>query len=100
MLLIGGLVFAEMQLGLIGGANIKVPDFKGKTMKEAQQIAEKNDLKVEAKDFETSEKYKSGEVMDQDPPAGDKVRKNTTIQLTVSKRSENGLVPKVIGMKE
>jgi len=100
MLLIGGLVFAEMQLGLIGGANIKVPDFKGKTMKEAQQIAEKNDLKVEAKDFETSEKYKSGEVMDQDPPAGDKVRKNTTIQLTVSKGSENGLVPKVIGMKE
>lgn len=100
LLLLGGLAFAGMKLGLIGKADIKVPDFRGKTMEEAQQLAEKNNISVEVDKFDTSDEYKAGEVMDQDPPSGEMVKKHTTVKLVVSKGSKNGLVPNVVGMKE
>lgn len=98
--LIGGLAFAGMKLGIIGSANIEVPDFRGKTMEEAREIAEKKNIKVEVSKFDTSEEYSAGQVMSQDPDSGQMVRKNTVIKLVISKGSSNGVVPNVVGMQE
>ena len=95
-----GLVIAGMSFGLIGKADIEVPDFKGKTIEEAEELAEEHGLKVDVSDYKKSDEYKAGEIMDQDPPAGEKVRKNTTISLTVSKGSDESIVPNVVGLSE
>ena len=97
---VAGLAIAAHSLGIIGKANIEVPDFKGRTVEEAEKIAEAKELDVDIVKYEVSDEYKTGEVMDQNPPAGEKVKKNTTIELTVSKGSDEGVVPNVIGLSE
>ena len=95
-----GLAIAAHSLGIIGQPDIEVPDFTGRTVEEAQEIAESKELDVDVVKYEESDEYKTGEVMDQDPPAGEKVKKNTTIKLTVSKGSDESVVPQVVGLSE
>ena len=97
---IAGLLIAGFSLGIIGKADIDVPDLSGKTVEEATKIAEAKDLKVEVDKYEESDEYKVGEIMDQDPPAGEKVRKNTTIKVIVSKGSDESILPNVVGLTE
>lgn len=95
-----GLVIAGHSLGIIGKASIEVPDFTGRTVEEAEEIAKSKELDVDVVKYEVSDEYKTGEVIDQNPPAGEKVKKNTTIELTISKGSDESVVPNVVGLSE
>ena len=97
--IIGALVFAYTQ-GMIGPKNIKVPNFKGKTVDQAEKIAERNDLRIEVVGYEKSRKYDTGEITQQDPDSGFMARKNQKIEVKVSKGSDEALIPNVIGKSE
>ena len=98
--LLAGLVIAAFAMGWIGPKNIKVPDVKCNTIEDAQLKLEKLDLNLEVVEYEKSDKYEAGEIISQDPEAGDMVRKNTTVEVVVSKGSDEALVPNVIGKSE
>ncbi len=97
---VAALLIIGMATGLIGKASISVPELTGKTVEEAQKRAEAQDLKIDVVDYEESDEFKAGEVIDQNPPAGEMVRKNTKIELTVSRGSDESIVPNVIGLTE
>lgn len=95
-----GLLIAGYSLGMIGPKDIKVPNFKGKTVEQAERLAEKHDLRIEVVGYEKSNKYDTGEITQQDPDSGFMARKNQKVEVKVSKGSDESLVPNVVGKSE
>ncbi len=96
-------------LGLSSGAlayyfltpkTIVVPDLKNKTLSEAQRIVEKADLKLKIDKEVYNEKVKPGQIISQDPDAGEKIRKGGTIKVVLSKGLQTIKVPNLIGKTE
>jgi serine/threonine-protein kinase len=85
---------------MIGPRDIKVPNFKGKTVEEAESLADRNGLKLDVVGYVKSNKYDAGEVAQQDPETGFMARKNETIEVKVSKGSDTAVIPNVVGKKE
>lgn len=80
---------------------VKVPDLVGMTEEEAKkELGDKLGIKVISR--EESEKYDEGLICEQNPKAGSKVKKNSTIQIVVSSGlvGEEIEVPDVSGMSE
>lgn len=81
---------------------VKVPNVKGMTEDEAKKALNSKGLGYEVVSREESDEYEEGLVCGQTPEAGDKVKKNTKVQVVVS----SGLVgasitiPDVSGMSE
>lgn len=67
---------------------IHVPDFKGKTVSEAERLAEKHDLRVQVIDSIFSAEGEKGAVLEQTPPAFFTVKRNRTIFLTIKTMGE------------
>jgi len=67
---------------------IHVPDFKGKTVREAERLAEKHDLQVQVVDSIFSSEGVKGSVLEQNPPAFFTVKRNRTIFLTIKTLGE------------
>jgi serine/threonine-protein kinase len=87
---------SQVTLTVNGGPNqVQVPDFAGKSLTAARQLAQQANLQLADPVQEDSEKAK-GTVLSQDPPAGQTVNENSTIQLTVSK-GNLATVPRVVG---
>lgn len=74
-----------------------VPNVEGKTLSQAQKIAEEKGLKVEVEEEVFSDTVASGHIIEQNPPAGRRVRKDSTIKVVVSKGREIVEVPDVVG---
>lgn len=72
---------------------VEVPNFSGMTVDEATAAANQRGIGVRKKSTESSDKYAEGEVISQDPAAGTKVAKATTIYLTVSSGKATVTVP-------
>ena len=63
---------------------VEVPDLLGDTLAEAEIELEAAGLTLGAQTTGTSDTYETGEIMAQDPPAGDQVNPNTTeVNVTV-----------------
>ena len=92
-----GLGFAT---GLFGGASdeIEVPDFRGKTLEEAQEEAEKLGLVIEEGDEVYSADQEEGLITSQTPSAGAMVGEGQVITVNVSKGKRDGVVPSILGM--
>ncbi|MGE5335523.1 MAG: PASTA domain-containing protein, partial [Nitrososphaerota archaeon] len=73
-----------------------VPQFIGKQYLEAQALAQQNYLKVS--ETQVSSDQPAGQVIDQDTPSGQRVKRNVTINLTVSGGPGTVLVPDVTNM--
>jgi eukaryotic-like serine/threonine-protein kinase len=75
---------------------VTVPDLKGKTIVEAEEILEKSKL-----NYILSEEYcddvAAGQVCSQDPPANSKVKEGRKILLVISKGVEQGVAPNLVG---
>ena len=74
-------------------SELKVPDFTRMTVIEAQEIANKNHLRLEVTDSVSLPRMGRGEIFRQNPAEGSSVKKNRRILLTI-----NSLLPKKVSM--
>ncbi len=79
------------------GEKVSVPDVSGKTTAEATQIIENAGFKVGKMDSVYDTNTEAGKVVSQNPGAGDKAEKGTTINLVISQGTEKISVPDVSG---
>ena len=76
------------------------PSLVGLTRAEAAATAQKSGLSTHVQGYRFSEVAPVGEVVATDPGRGDKVDKNGTVQLFLSKGPERYAVPSVVGRTE
>lgn len=75
--------------------SVIIPDLKGKSIKEAQEILKSSELKF---DTATQSSKEDGIVSDSFPQAGEKVQKGSTIRLYLEGQTDNSqIVPDVRG---
>lgn len=81
---------------------VTVPDIRGMTEEQAKAALKKKDLGIKPIKRTESKKYKAGLVSKQTPEAGEKVKKNTTIEVVISSGlvKSKKQVPDVRGMSE
>jgi len=84
-------------LALTGGEEIEAPDFKGMTMQQAQDVAEKMDIKVKEGDEVISDEVDKGLIVSQTPEAGQTIKTGSTITVNISKGLGDGSVPDLTG---
>ena len=77
---------------------IKVPDFKGKTLEEAQQEAEELGLVIEEGEEVYSPDQEKGLITSQSPSAGKKVSEGQVVTVNISKGKKDGVVPGIVDM--
>ena len=78
---------------------VEVPDVQGKTEEQAKDLL--NDLGLGYKaSYKSSDTVAEGKVISQGTKSGTKVKKNTTITLTISSGPESSSVPDVVGSDE
>ena len=96
LMLIG--IFAAWRMGAFSPTK-EAPDLMGKTIEDAQEVAESEGFRLkQGKDIYSAE-YPEGTVCLQDPEAGTEMLKNGTITVNLSKGSKEGMVPNVVGMQ-
>ncbi len=104
--LIAGIVVALLVIAaalvyifVISPANkVDVPDVKGQTVEEATASLEKSELQVGTVTEVYSSDIDAGLVVSTNPPAGDKADKGSKVDLSVSKGTEQVVVPDLTGM--
>ena len=72
---------------------VAVPDFRGKTLQEAQELAGKLGIGVKQTATQASDEYAQGQIISQETEAKTKVAKNSTINVTVSSGKANVTIP-------
>ena len=77
---------------------IKLPDFKGKTLEEAQQEAEELGLVIEEGEEVYSPDQEKGLITSQSPSAGKKVSEGQVVTVNISKGKKDGVVPRIVDM--
>ena len=84
-------------LVLTGGEEIEAPDFKGMTMQQAQELADKMDVKIKEGDEVISDEVDKGLIVSQNPEAGSTIKTGSTITVNISKGLGDGSVPDLTG---
>ena len=81
---------------------VKVPNVVGKTEEEAKKILKEKGLGFKVVTRKESKKYEEGLIIEQSVEAGEKVKKNTTIEVVISSElvGDQITVPSVAGMDE
>jgi beta-lactam-binding protein with PASTA domain len=81
------------------GSSRAVPDVKGMTLSEATNLIEDKGLNVQISDSVFDKTLPPGAVVDQDPKAGAKVKKNRTIFLVMNATNPEMIkVPNIVGI--
>ena len=99
-------IVAALLLGVIlavtltNREEVKVPNFRGMTLEEAQDAADKYNLKVKEGQEVISEDIEKGCIVSQDPSADEKVKEGSTITVNISKGMGEGNVPNLVGKTE
>ncbi len=76
-----------------------VPSVTGRTVKAATATLEQAGFAVDVTEFPTTD-AKKGQVVEQDPPGGEKAKEGSTVVLSVSAGPGTAQVPEVEGMSE
>ena len=118
LMIVAGVVVALLVLFLVANAagffsgpglvqqeeeSVKVPDVRGMTEDEAKEELNKYNLGIRvANESQPSNEYEEGEVMSQDPAAGEKTDAHTTVTVVLSSGEEAKTteVPNVVGREE
>jgi len=80
---------------------VAVPDFRNMTINEAEEKALEFSLNIQVIDSVFLSKHKKGTVIDQNPPAGFKVKNNRTIFLTINAfQTEKVKMPNLVGISQ
>ncbi len=83
---------------VLSGGSSKVPDFKGKTWEEAVKIAKDKEIYITNIKEEYDENIKEGAIIEQDIEAGEKVKKGSNINVTLSLGSGQFEVEYFVGL--
>lgn len=81
-----------------GPGLVAVPEVIGRNVKEARRMLRAANLVVGQVTRVESDEVEAGEVIDQSPPAGEKVETGSTVTLVVSSGVGTTVVPEVIGL--
>ena len=106
LFIIIGAIVAALILGIILAAvftnreEVKVPNFRGMTLEEAQQAADEYNLKIKEGQMVISEDIEQGRIVSQDPSADETVKEGSTITVNISKGLGEGSVPDLSGKME
>ena len=77
-----------------------VPDIRGKTMEEAQEMEGVKDIfLIEVQGTRTTEEYQPGQIVEQDPTAGRTRKSNLVIQVYVAAEPEKVPMKDLVGME-
>lgn len=77
-----------------------VPDIRGKTVEEAQEMAGVKDIfLIEVQGTRTTEEYQPGQIVEQDPTAGRTRKSNLVIQVYVAAEPEKVPMKDLVGME-
>ena len=77
-----------------------VPDIRGKTVEEAQEMEGVKDLfLIEVQGTRTTEEYQPGQIVEQDPAAGRTRKSNLVIQVYVAAEPEKVPMKDLVGME-
>ena len=100
VIVIAGVIGFGAMMGWFSGSSdeIKVPDFAGKTLEEAQEEAEELGLKIEEGDEVYSPDQEKGLITSQSPSAGSMVSEGRVITVNISLGKKDGVVPRIIDM--
>ena len=100
IIVIAGAVGLGFATGLFSGGSdeIEVPNFKGKTLEEAQSEAEEIGLVIEEGEEVYSADQEEGLITSQTPSAGAMVGEGQVVTVNVSLGKRDGVVPNVVGM--
>lgn len=90
-------VVVAFATGILGGKEIKAPDFRNMTFEEAQDAAKEYDIKVKKGDEVISEEVEKGKIVSQDPEAGTTIKTGSTVKVNISKGLGDGDVPNLVG---
>ena len=79
---------------------LAIPDLRGKTTQEAEQILAENGIIIEYGDEEYNKEVEAGKIISQEPPYKQNynIKEGSTIKVIVSKGKQLTTMPKVIGM--
>ena len=79
---------------------VPIPDLRGKTAEEAENILSQNGIKIEYLDEEYSKEVEAGKIISQEPPYKQNynIKEGSTIKVIISKGAELTTMPKVVGM--
>lgn len=100
IVLIAGITGLGFMLGWFGGDSeeITVPDFKGMTIEEATEKAEKLGLVIEEGEQVYSPDQEEGYITSQNPAKGTKVTEGKVVTVNISLGKKDGVVPNIVGM--
>ncbi len=93
IILVFSVTFLSLRISTHHGQMLSVPDFSGMSIKQAEEIANSKNLKIEIIDSVYNGPGKRGTVIDQNPPADIKVKENRRIFVTMK-----SVLPKIIKM--
>jgi len=79
---------------------VEMPYIVGMSFEAAKDALNEKGLGIQQADSEYSDTYAEGQIISQDVAAGDKVEKNTTVRVTISKGVAPITIPNVVGMDE
>ncbi|MBE6036968.1 MAG: Stk1 family PASTA domain-containing Ser/Thr kinase [Clostridiales bacterium] len=79
---------------------VEVPGFQGKTLEEAETLAEEMGLKIKVGQEVSSYDYKAGQIVSQAPKEGNVIKTGQTITVNISKGVLASQVPDVRGKNE
>ncbi|MGC3001211.1 Stk1 family PASTA domain-containing Ser/Thr kinase [Streptomyces sp. G35A] len=100
LVLIGAILIGRWAFsgsGGVGNDNVAVPSFVGEKKDAAERLAKNGDLTL-AFTSKPCEDQSKGKICDQDPAAGTKVKKGSTVNLVVSTGAPKVTVPSVTGL--
>lgn len=93
------LTFLILRLYTHHGQALSVPDFSGLNIEEVHKVAKKNKLRIEISDSVFNNNKPRGTVIEQNPQAGFKVKKNRRIFLTMNANMpEKVKMPNIVGV--
>ncbi|MDO4869400.1 MAG: Stk1 family PASTA domain-containing Ser/Thr kinase [Bacillota bacterium] len=94
-----GIIFAII---FTGREEVKVPNFRGMTLEQAQELAAEPEYNLKVKEGQSviSEDIEKGLIVSQDPSADEVVKEGSTITVNISKGLGDSSVPNLVGKTE
>lgn len=98
LVILAATVFAVTNL--LGKKDVTVPDFTGMKYSDAKSKADSLNIDIEVGEYVYSKDFDKDEIADQDPEKGKTIKEGDTVVVDISKGTDNGVVPNVVGLTE
>ena len=82
------------------GAEVELPDFRGKTVEEAKEMVKNTKLEIIVDREEKSDEIEEGKIISQNPTANKKVKENAKIKVVVSLGGDGSTMPDLTNKRD